>query len=204
MPRPAIVAVVLAAGESRRFEGVLKQLLPFAGEPLVRRACRVADEADTQAVVIVVGHRAGEVQAAITDLPLLVVHNPAYAEGQSTSVRAGLAAAMAAYPEADGVLFVPCDQPLIDALFLNRFLDRFREAGSTAIIAPAYRGRRGAPVLFPRRFFSELAEITGDEGGRQVIRRHPSALVTLELDDEGPLLDVDTPEGYQALLAKQP
>jgi molybdenum cofactor cytidylyltransferase len=201
MPRPAIVAVVLAAGESRRFEGVLKQLLPFAGEPLVRRACRVADQAGVQGVVVVLGHRAGEVQAAITDLPLLVVHNPDYAEGQSTSVRAGLRTALARFPNAAGVLFIPCDQPLIDGQFLRRLLDRFQEAGGEAILAPAYRGRRGAPVLVPRRFFGEWAAVTGDEGGRQVIRRHPDALVTLELDDGAPLLDVDTPEAYQALLA---
>ena len=202
MKRRPTIAVVLAAGESRRFAGELKQLLPFAGESLVYRACRTALDSRAAAVILVVGHRGDEVRAAVEDLPVTVVGNRKHAYGQSTSVRLGLQTVRHQHPEAAGVLFLPCDQPLIDAPLLDRLIATAEEHGGKAIIVPTHHHRRGAPVFFPRRFFPELEAITGDEGGRQVIRRYPDALVLVELEDEGPLLDADTVEGYAALVER--
>jgi molybdenum cofactor cytidylyltransferase len=203
MAASEMVIVVLAAGQSKRLRGQLKQLLPFPYRkklvPLVRVACANALEA-TPAVVLVVGYRAAEVAAAVRRLPIQIVANPDFSAGQSTSVRAGLAAALQRWPEAAAVGFLPCDQPLVTPALLHRMAQTVAGHPGGAIAVPTFQGRRGAPVLFSRGFFPELAAITGDEGGRQVIRQHPEAVLPVELEDEGPLLDADTRESYLALV----
>ena len=188
--------VVLAAGGSRRFGGPLaKQLVEIDGEPAVRRAARVALAARLERVAVVTGHAAGEVRRALAGLEVALVHNPAWREGQSGSVRAGLAAVAA---EAAAVVFVACDQPFLTTATIDRLIARHAEGGA-AIVAPSWRGRRGAPVLIDRALFPEIDGITGDAGARQLFARHPVAEVAVE--DEAPLLDFDSPGDLRRLLA---
>jgi len=194
--RGSVSGVVLAAGGSERFGGpVPKQLALFAGEPLVRRAVRVALAADLGEVLVVTGHRAVEVEAALAGLPVTVVPNPRWAEGQSTSVKAALERLA---PTAAAVIFLACDQPFLDTALIDRLVEAWRESGGP-ILPPTHRGRRGAPTLFDRSLFAELGRIGGDSGGRQVIARHPEAVVGVELPDARPLLDVDTAEDLARL-----
>lgn len=190
-PPSGIVGIVLAAGLSRRMGGDLpKQLLPFEGEPLVRRAARRALASRLAEVLVVVGHRGGDALAALAGLPVRVVDNPAFAEGKAASIRAGLAALS---PQAAGALFIPCDQPHLDASVLD-LLIAAHERNPGAVIVPVHRGRRGAPVLFPRRLFAALARLSGDQGGRDLLRRdRPEALVGVELADPRALEDLDEP-----------
>jgi molybdenum cofactor cytidylyltransferase len=198
-PTGSVSGVLLAAGRSRRFGGPLpKQLARLDGEPLVRRAARTALAAVLGEVLVVTGHRAAEVEQALAGLAVTVVPNPAWAEGQSTSVRAGLARVA---PAAGAAVFLPCDQPGLDASVLGRLVAAWRQTGAPAVV-PAHRGRRGLPTLFDRSLFAELAGITGDTGGRQVLRRHPGAVVEVELGDGRPLLDVDTPEDLARFAAR--
>jgi molybdenum cofactor cytidylyltransferase len=129
------------------------------------------------------------------------VRNADYASGQSSSVRAGLRAVDA---RAAGALFLPCDQPFLDAALIDRLIQVFcaDRAGRETIVVPRHRQRRGAPVLFGRAHFDELSRLAGDEGGRQLLRRAPRVL-EVELDSERPLLDIDTPEDL-AQLASAP
>lgn len=198
-----VSAVVLAAGTSERFGGELpKQLHSFRGETLVRRAARVALASAAAEVVMVTGHRADDVERAVAGLDVRVVRNPDHARGQSTSVRAGLAAID---PRSAGALFVPCDQPLLDAATLDRLIARFAELppqrGPWAV-APAYRGRRGSPVLVGRGLFAALEELAGDVGGRRVLAARPDRVVVVEVDDAAPLADVDTLAELHALEAQ--
>jgi len=197
-------AVLLAAGRSERFGGgfgdLLKQLAEFRGEPLVRRAARTALAADFAEILVVTGYHAEAVEAALQGLDVTFVRNPNWEEGQSTSVKAGLARVDSASRAA---LFLPCDQPLLTAKILDRILGTYRETGGP-IVLPAYGDRRGSPVLLARSLFPELAKITGDTGGRQVIRRYPDAVVEVRLESEGPLVDVDTLEALKRLGAATP
>ncbi len=195
MSRLLYAGVVLAAGASRRFSGTVpKQLVELDGEPLVRRAARRALESRLGSVIVVVGHRAAEVRRAVADQPVEVVENPNWQEGQSGSVRAGLAAIA---EEAAAAVFIPCDQPFLTAELIDRLLDAHAASGAP-IAVPAYRGRRGSPVLIARPLFPELARITGDAGGRQLFGRH--RVVEVDLEEERPLLDFDTREGWSRLL----
>jgi 4-nitrophenyl phosphatase len=118
-------------------------------------------------------------------------------EGMSTSVRTGLAAVP---PQAEGALFLQCDQPRIRPDILHTIVDRFEETGG-AIVHPVHDGRRGTPVLFPRRFFPELSAVTGDEGGRSLIESHQEEVATVTVDDPIALADVDTAADYEQLQA---
>lgn len=191
--------VLLAAGRSRRFGGGLpKQLLPFEGEPLVRRAARTALASGLDGVLAVVGHAAREVEEALDGLEVRTVLNPDHAKGLASSVRAGLAAVPG---EAAGALFLTADQPLLSAEIVDRLLAAFRETGGP-IVLPSAEGRRGSPVLFHRSLFGELAAVQGDAGGRQVVSRHPEAVVEVPLESATPLEDVDSPEDYRRLTAE--
>lgn len=188
-------AVVLAAGGSTRFGEMVKQLATFRGDTLVRRTVRTAVEAGLSPVLVVVGCAEKEVSAAVSDLECDVVSNPHWREGQSTSVKAGLAALP---DDAEGVIFLPCDQPLLDARTLRTLVGAFRETGAPAVV-PGFEGRRGAPVVIARDLFSRVAGITGDEGARQILGRHGVRVVVVELDREEPLVDVDAPEDLKRL-----
>jgi molybdenum cofactor cytidylyltransferase len=193
---PRVSAVVLAAGVSRRFEAdAPKQLLDFDGEPLVRRCVRHATEAGFLEVVVVVGHRADRVRDALAGLGARVVENPAYPEGQSTSVIRGV---RAVDPRATAAVFLPCDQPFVTAALLDRLI-AVHERGRGRIVVPVFGERRGAPVLFHRDLFVELEGLTGDAGGRQLFPSHEADVVLVELDSAAALEDINTPDDYDRL-----
>jgi len=191
-----IAAVILAAGASTRF-GRTKQLLEWRGKPLVAHVSDTALEAGLDPVIVVLGCEAEEVYAALEGRPLERLLNYRWEEGMSTSVRTGLAAVP---PHAEGALFLQCDQPLVGIDLLHKLIDRFRERGE-AIVYPDHEGRRGTPVLFPRRYFADLAQVTGDRGGRVVIEREPEATVTVPVDDPDVLIDIDTRADYKNLVS---
>jgi 4-nitrophenyl phosphatase len=189
-----IAAVVLAAGASTRF-GRSKQLLDWRGKPLAAHVADVALEAGLDPVIVVLGHQAEEVYAALADRPVETLVNYRWDEGMSTSVQTGLAAVP---PQVEGALFLQCDQPLISVDLLHKLTESFLQAGD-AIVYPAHDGRRGTPVLFPRRFFPELARVTGDQGGRVLIEEHPEATLAVSVDNPVVLSDIDTPADYEKL-----
>jgi len=192
MPAESTVSgVLLAAGPSQRFGGDLpKQLWPMEGEPLVTRIARRAKSSRLAEIIVVVGHQADRVTAVLTGLPVRIIENTKYRAGQSSSVRAGLEAVDRA---ASGALFMPVDQPHLGIGLIDGLIERFEETGGP-IVVPTFRGSRGAPVLFARTLFSELERLEGDAGGRQLFPLHSDGIVELPLEDEAPLLDLDTPE----------
>ncbi|MXW02072.1 MAG: nucleotidyltransferase family protein [Holophagales bacterium] len=185
-----VSGVVLAAGLSTRFEtgaNKPKQLYRVDGESLVRRTCRAALTSGLGEVVVVTGYAAERVQSEVKDLDLRAVHNPSYADGQSGSVRCGLASVA---DDAEGAMFLPVDQPGLDAAIIDRLLGAFDGPGS--IVVPTFQGRRGAPVTFGRDWFARLEDLRGDEGARPLLRELAPRVNEVELDSELPLIDIDT------------
>jgi len=186
-----VSGVVLAAGASRRLPGDLpKQLLEWRGEPLVRRVARQARASRLAEVLVVIGHRGDAVRQALAGLDVGIVENPSYAEGQSTSVVAGLTALTASSRAA---IFIPADMPNLEAPLFDRLIAAWEESDAP-IVLPSHRGRRGAPVLFDRRLFAQLAAIRGDEGGRQLFPAHEAEIVEVEVESAEALRDVDSEE----------
>ena len=193
-----IAAIVLAAGLSRRMARP-KLLLPVAGgKPLVRLALERVLNAGLDDVVVVLGAEADLVAAALDGLGARRVINPRYADGQSTSLRAGLDALS---PDAEAVVVALGDQPLPDPGLIGRMIAALRASGRP-IVVPRYRDGRGNPVLFAAALFDELRAITGDQGGRTVIARDPSRVAEVTVDAAMPP-DVDTPADYAAFLGRE-
>jgi len=195
--RKPIVGVILAGGGSSRL-GRPKQLLPLGDRPVLAHTLAHALAADLDSVIVALGHEAATVQERIDFAGAQVVVNDAYREGQSTSLRAGLAALP---PDTDAALFILGDQPLIGAAVHDALIAARRATGAP-IVMPTYEGVRGNPVLIARELFPELAEVTGDQGARGVIRAHSAAVHEVAIP--GPPLtdDLDTKEDYERLLAR--
>jgi len=192
--RGRVAAVVLAAGASERF-GQPKQLLPWAGSTLLSHVVDRALASQADPVVVVLGHQAEACRAALGDRPVTVVVNPDWAQGQSTSVRVGLAA----LPSGVGaVLFLLADQPGVTPAIINALIERHRST-LAPVVWPEYEGRRGNPVLFDRDTFRQLAQVTGDTGGRPVLQAHADRAQRVPVSDPGVLFDIDAPEDYSRL-----
>jgi molybdenum cofactor cytidylyltransferase len=194
-----IAVIVLAAGASTRM-GRQKLTLPLAdGRPLVRAAVEQVLAGDLDDVVVVLGREAEAVASALRGLPIRTVMNPRYAEGQSTSLRAGLDA-LAQGTEA--AIVALGDQPLPHPRLLRQLVEAFRTSGRP-IVAPVYRDGRGNPVLFASSVFDELRRVEGDRGGRPVIARDPERVAEVPVDAPMPA-DIDTPEDYEAARRGRP
>ena len=194
-----ISGVVLAAGRSSRL-GRPKQLLPLAGMPLLAHVLRNAMASSLDEVVLVLGHDATLIAAAVGQWGQRIVVNPDHAAGQSTSLRAGL---RAIDPAAEAVVVLLGDQPEVGPAVVDALIEAYHATGGP-IVVPAYGGRRGNPVLFARALFPALARVRGDEGARSVVRAHDAAAVSVAVSEGPPPRDVDTEADYAALLAGWP
>ena len=193
-----LAAVVLAAGRSTRMGGPNKLLAEIRGRPLVRIVVEEALASHAKPVIVVVGHQRGEVEKALAGLPVQFVHNPDFAQGLGTSLKAGIAAVPA---EADGAIVCLADMPQVDASLLNRLIAAFDPDRGALIVMPTVEGRRGNPVLWSRRFFPDLMAIEGDVGARHFIARYGEAVVEVPLEGKAALVDVDTPEALVGVKA---
>jgi molybdenum cofactor cytidylyltransferase len=192
-----IVALVLAAGASRRFGGH-KLLARVEGKPLVRVVVEQCLASAVERVVVVLGRDAEAVGEALEGLPVEMVLNPEYDREMSTSLRRGV---QALPPETTAALVALADQPLPSPRIIDGLIEAFRASGQ-AIVAPVYAGERGNPVLFGASVFAELLAVTGDQGAREVISREPQRVHALPFPFAAPL-DVDTPEDYERLLREK-
>jgi len=195
--RGPIVGVILAGGSSSRL-GRPKQLLSLGDRPVLAHTLAHALAADLDAVIVVLGHEAATVRERIDFAGAQVIVNNEYREGQSTSLRAGLAALP---PDADAALFILGDQPLIGPAVHDALIAARRATGAP-IVLPTYGGGRGNPVLIARELFPELAGVTGDQGARGVIRAHSAAIHNVPISGPPPTDDLDTEEDYAHLLAR--
>jgi len=193
MSKPTVAAVILAAGGSTRF-GAPKQLLPWQGRPLITHVADMAWMAGLSPVVVVVGAEAERVTPALAGRDVLVLRNYRWQEGMSTSLNLGVAALP---PSVEAAVFLPVDQPLVDARFLRSLVTYWRQHDAGIVVPVGREGRRGMPVLFARRFFAELAQLSGDIGGRALFAQYADDLVTMLVAGPDILTDVDTPAAYE-------
>ena len=193
-----IAAVVLAAGRSTRMGGPNKLLAEIAGRPLLRIVVEEALASHAKPVIVVVGHERAEVEKALAGLPVQLIHNPDFAQGLGTSLKAGIAAVPA---EADGAIVCLGDMPQVDASLIDRLIAAFDPDRGALIVMPTVEGRRGNPVLWSRRFFPDLMAIEGDVGARHFIGRYSEAVVEVPFEGRAALVDIDTPEALVGVKA---
>jgi molybdenum cofactor cytidylyltransferase len=194
-----IAAVVLAAGRSTRMGGPNKLLAEIGGKPLVRIAAEQALASRADPVIVVTGHERERVEGALAGLDLRIVHNPNYADGLGTSLKAGVAAVPA---EADGVIVCLGDMPQVSAALIDKLIAAYDAEKGALVVAPTRDGQRGNPVLWARRFFPDLMAITGDVGARHLLAGYGEAVVEVPVSEAGAFVDIDTPDALIAAKAE--
>lgn len=188
-----IVAIVLSAGESQRM-GSPKVLLTIEGQSFIERIVSALQKTKVGKIVVVLGHRADEIKARISHLPVAVVVNPDYSSGQLSSLIAAIKSLD--IDKVDGILVHLVDHPFVNSGLVNRMIDRFYES-KKLIVLPCYKGQRGHPVLFSSELFPELLSAPLDRGAKEVVRAHRGDTLEVETEEEGVILDIDTPEEYR-------
>ncbi|MBV8410343.1 MAG: molybdopterin-binding/glycosyltransferase family 2 protein [Alphaproteobacteria bacterium] len=201
---PRVAILVLAAGRSTRMGGPNKLLAEADGEQLVVHAVKAALASQAVEIVVVLGHMADAVRAAIDKaVPagsrLRFVKNPDFADGLSTSVRAGIAALGATI---DAAIVQLGDMPGVNAPLLDRLMAAFSPVEGRSICVPTAGGKRGNPVLWARRFFPEMAQLSGDSGAKHLIGEHADLVCEVEMSGEAAVTDIDTPEALAAWRAR--
>lgn len=185
-------AVLLAAGESRRYGGI-KLLDQIHGKKMYQYALEVLAEAGTELSVVVTGYE--EIGTRAQELGMETVWNHEPALGISHSLQLGLKRVLECHPEIDGVLFLVCDQPFLSVATVNRMLSCYCK-GRMGILCPVPQGGSlkdtGNPCIIGKAYFEELFLLKGDVGGKRVIRRHPEDVEVFEIAGERELLDIDT------------
>ncbi len=190
--RSGVAAVVLAAGAGSRFGGG-KLLAKLDGGPLVEHVLGALERASVDETIVVVGADAEKLREVCEPYGVRIVENPAWAGGQSTSVRTGLEALG---PAARAAVVLLGDQPLVGAGAVERLVEAFEEGADVAVAT--YGGRRRNPVLFSRDVWPSLLEdLSGDEGARGFLRRRPGLVMEVPCDGVGDPADVDTVEDLE-------
>jgi len=193
---PDIVALVLAAGKGSRFDASgahYKPVQPLAdGTPMVYAVCHTLLQ-HVDAVTVVCGPQQQAVRNALGELPVNLIHCADADMGMSASLRCGISHS----PARVGWIIALADMPCIHANTVRAVATHLRQDGH--IVRPQFQNRSGHPVAFASQFRDELLQLTGDEGARAIIQRHPDALALIPVTDPGCLLDIDTPEQLQRL-----
>lgn len=191
------VVIVLAAGRGSRFGGTLHKLVqPLGAASVLGQTLRHAIESRLPVIVVATEALAAEASHWVARRDIVVVPEVGSPGAGRLGMGYSIAAGVASRPQAGGWLVLPGDMPLVQPATLSTVAGGLAHH---AVVFAQYRGRRGHPVAFSAELFSDLVQLSGDEGARRVIARYPS--FGLEVDDPGVLVDVDTEADLLALQA---
>jgi molybdenum cofactor cytidylyltransferase len=188
-----IGAVILAAGASSRF-GQPKQLLPFHGKTLVRTIIDAACEAGCSPVVVVIGSDSEKIRPELAHLNVINVRNTNWQRGIGSSIRSGVEALTKHAPDIGAILLLVCDQPAVNALFIDRLVAT-HEATKKDIVASSYADTVGVPALFDRSCFPELLSLGDEAGAKSIILQSPERVAQVAFPEGA--MDIDTWEDWQ-------
>lgn len=195
-----VAAIILAAGDSTRMGRPKALLTDPDGRPFVARLVRTFAASGCPRIIIVTGrdHAAVAGALAVDHPPVnpVVVNNPAPWRGQLSSLWIGLDAANA--PDLEAALVTLVDVPMVSPSTVRQVIDAWRESRAP-VVRPAIGDRHGHPVLFDRTVFDELRQAPLGEGAKAVVQAQADRVVNVPVEDEGCLVDVDTPDDYEAM-----
>ena len=189
-----IFAVVLSAGESSRM-GRPKALLPIEGQTFIEKIVGALKQSTVGKVIVVLGHNAEEMRARIAHLPAEILVNSNYKSGQLSSLQTAVRR-LESEADCDALLVHLVDHPYIDPALVDEMIRRFYES-KKLIVVPCRQGRRGHPVIFARELFTELLDAPLDQGAKAVVNAHRDETLEIETDQEGIVVDIDTPDLYR-------
>jgi molybdenum cofactor cytidylyltransferase len=185
-----VAAIILAAGRGTRFGDELKLLAQIGGKALVRHAAEAAVGSLVDPVIVVTGYRSNEVEAALHGLPVQILYNALYAQGLSTSLRAGFSALP---PTTRAAVILLGDMPFVKADLIDTLVAEWRERGEPAALVPTLDGRRGNPVVLSRDLQAMIEDLSGDVGAGSLLRKR-SDVLEWPTTDPAVAQDIDTRE----------
>jgi molybdenum cofactor cytidylyltransferase len=198
--RPGIAAIVLAAGQSTRMAPHHKLLVTDrAGKPMIARVVDNVLSSRARPVLVVVGHRAEDIRAALGGRPVIFVDAPDFAVGLSASLKAGLRALR---ESAAAALVCLGDMPLVTGRIMDRLIDAWDPDEGRAIVVPTHKARQGNPILWDRSLFPEMLDLAGDVGARALLARHAELVAEVDVGEDAVLRDFDTVESLATLPAR--
>jgi molybdenum cofactor cytidylyltransferase len=185
-----VAAIVLAAGRGTRFGDELKLLAQIGGKALVRHVAEAAANSTADPVIVVTGYCSNEVEAALHGLPVQILYNALYAQGLSTSLRAGFSALP---PTTRAAVILLGDMPFVKADLIDALVAEWRERGEPAALVPTLDGRRGNPVVLSRDLQAMIEDLSGDVGAGSLLRKR-SDVLEWPTTDPAVAQDIDTRE----------
>lgn len=197
---PRIAAIVLAAGLASRM-GRNKLTESPAGKPLVRNVVEAATQSHATSTIVVTGNESRNIEDALSGLAVTFVYNPAFRDGLSSSLKAGVRAVSDGF---DGALVLLGDMPGVTADTINRLIAAFNPLEGRSICVASHLGKRGNPVLWARQYFPGILALEGDVGAKHLIGENEEMVCEVEAGSDGPLVDIDTPEALSAWMARAP
>jgi molybdenum cofactor cytidylyltransferase len=192
-----LAAIILSAGASSRM-GSPKALIPYRGRTFLDHLLEVARHPKVGRVLVVLGPHAEEIRSQVKLETNNVVLNPDWEQGQLSSIQAALRH-LAGGGQTEGIMLFLVDHPLISAVLVDQLIAEFYRSGQP-IVLPAFRGKRGHPVIFARRLYEELLAAPLEKGARAVVWAHAGEVLEVPTEEEGVVLNLNDPETFRKAL----
>lgn len=187
--------IILAAGSSSRF-GSIKQLLFYKGKSLLEHVCDEALNARLYPVVVIVGANADMLIKVFHPPGIEIVNNEKWQEGMGSGIFAGVSKIFSMNIAVENIIIAVCDQPFVSSKLFQRLIEKKSKTGK-GIVASAYAGTKGTPVLFNRKYCKDLLALTGEEGAKKILKLYDDDVAVVDFPQGE--IDIDTPANYAAL-----
>ena len=188
-----ISAIILAAGESKRMGSLNKLLLPIHEEPIIRIVCKNVIKAKLDQVILVTGHQSSEIKKVVPDQINQIIYNAQWKNGMMSSISAGMSKLD---DDIDGNLIILGDMPLISTKTIKLIKREFQKYNGEHIVYPTFDNKQANPVIFPKKYFSEILNSQGDKGCKKVLKKYPKDSIGIEFHSNEVIVDCDTRDDY--------
>ncbi|KQO20691.1 molybdopterin-guanine dinucleotide biosynthesis protein MobA [Flavobacterium sp. Leaf82] len=191
-----IAIIILAAGSSSRL-GRPKQLLAYKNTTLLQNTIKEASSVENTFVIVVTGSNHDLIKTDLDSSKIKVTYNSNWESGMSSSINKGLSELLLLYPDCESCIFAVCDQPYVISKIFEDLIAEYQKTNK-GIIASSYAETLGTPVLFDKKYFSNLLKLEGQEGAKKIINRFLDDAVSIPFEKGN--IDIDTPEDYSDLI----
>ena len=188
-----IAVTILAAGGSTRMAELNKLLLLIDGKPMIYSVCKMVLDAKVNQIILVTGYQNKKVEKSIPKGIYTIVNNVEWENGMMSSIYAGMSRLD---KDVEGNMIVLGDMPLISTRTINKIIEEFKKHNGNHIVYPVYNSRQANPVIFPRKYFSEILSSKGDKGCKRVLKKYPGDAVGIPINTDEVIIDCDTRDDY--------
>tara|TARA_A100001037_G_scaffold270414_1_gene265219 strand:+ start:815 stop:1495 length:681 start_codon:yes stop_codon:yes gene_type:complete len=195
-PNPNVVAVILAAGRSLRMGPKNKLVEKLGAKSILHHVVAALQESQISSVIVVLGHESERIKNDLAREDVTYVMNLDYEQGIGTSISAGI---RSVDKSAKGAVIMLGDMPLISAKTIDKLVHDFNRNPRAEIVVPTYEDQPGNPVLWSNRFFPQLSSLSGDRGGRLLIKENSDAVWFCPVGGKSVHIDVDTSHDLERL-----